>query len=538
MRHFIILLLLTLLPTLLLSNISKSSYFIEKESNISTKIIMDNEDELFSSDPALLVEAISPNTTLWVKETLSNKHLFHASILGTTTRHENGQEIFYRLQNPSLSLLINLDSLIGSETQSYLLAWISGNAFYYGMILLLLFYTIFFSFIFNHKSFRYYLYFHIALIILLLDTDGWLQKIIWLDYPSLSSTTTPIEMVITTSFMILFSRKLLSTKHSLKVLDTILILFNAIIISSLLLFFFMPIEFTMQVILMLSLVITSIIFIAVLYMFVARKTKSQTYYLIAWMSLLIAMVIEYLRYMGYIPSNIVTILLLKIVLFFELLIVSTMTISQRFSYLEAEQKNIKDLARENAHALSQKKFDTKNLQKKHDLLNKLAGTDSLTGLVNRREFFNTSESLIFRSKNNFTPYALMMLDLDHFKNVNDTYGHDIGDVVLKDVTHAINNQTRPDDVFGRIGGEEFAIYMPDITSEEAEAIANKFCKIVRELVIDAGVETITVTMSVGLVTDSNREFTLSELMKSSDVALYEAKKTGRDRVVTVEGLPR
>jgi len=214
------------------------------------------------------------------------------------------------------------------------------------------------------------------------------------------------------------------------------------------------------------------------------------------------------------------------------------TISQRYTQLEKEIREVKKSAKENEKKLSQLNFDEKRLQHKHDLLNKLAGTDALTGLYNRREYFNICESLIFRAKNEFAPYAMMMLDLDHFKSVNDTYGHDIGDLVLKSVTKAITEAKREDDIFGRIGGEEFAFFMPNTTSKEAEEIANSFCKLVSRLQIDTGKEIIKVTVSIGLASDANRQFTLSELMKSSDIALYQAKENGRNRVVSVEGMPR
>ncbi|RLA72324.1 MAG: diguanylate cyclase response regulator, partial [Epsilonproteobacteria bacterium] len=126
---------------------------------------------------------------------------------------------------------------------------------------------------------------------------------------------------------------------------------------------------------------------------------------------------------------------------------------------------------------------------------------------------------------------------DHFKNVNDTYGHDIGDIVLKAVTQAANEQKRPNDVFGRIGGEEFAMFMPQIVAKDAEILANKICKSISQLVIKGDRESITVTISIGVTSDANRDLTLSELMKSSDDALYEAKDTGRNRVVAREALP-
>ncbi len=254
--------------------------------------------------------------------------------------------------------------------------------------------------------------------------------------------------------------------------------------------------------------------------------------------LLIAIIIEYLRYTGILPSNLFTLLVLKITLFLELVIVSLSLLSYRITHLEKEQAIIQTHLKKSESQLQKKDLDQERLQHRHDLLNKLAGVDSLTGLYNRREFFNISESLIFGAKNTMSPYALMMLDLDHFKKVNDTYGHDAGDTVLKEVTKAINEHKRSDDIFGRIGGEEFAIFLPKTNAKEAELLANELCLVVEKLIVQSESQSIPITVSIGVTADLNYESTLSELMKSSDIALYEAKEKGRNCVVVVDSLPR
>jgi len=535
MQNFIILLLLSFFSTTLFANSSQTAYYLQTDSSTDYKKIIDNSQNFIDDDSLYLIEAIIPNSILWVKNPQFDHPQFSSN---TTTRYTNNNSKYYRIQNPSLTLLINLESFSKSDTKKNLIIWISSNAFYYGVVLILLIYIFIFRFIFRHKGFIYYIYFHLFMIILLMDMDGWLQKIIWFEYPLTSYISTPLLMIISISLMALFTRKLLSTKINTKIIDTIILSLVTLNIISPILFFFQPLDITLELITALSLLTTITLLIGTIFTLISNKSDIQRYYLLAWMALTISMILEYFVYLGYLAPSLYINIILKFVLFLELITISIMTIEEYISDIEVKNSEIINLMQENEYQLSQKKFDTKQLQKKQDLLNKLAGTDSLTGLYNRREFFNISESLIFRAKNNFEPYSLLMLDLDHFKNVNDTYGHDIGDLVLKKVTHAISEMKREDDIFGRIGGEEFAIFLPNTQSKEAEDIANKFCKIVRELPIDTGKKIIQITVSIGIASDSNREFTLSELMKSSDLALYEAKHNGRDRVIMVEGLPR
>jgi len=534
MKNIILYILFLILPTLLLSE-SNPQYYIQKDNNISSQTIMQSSDILFSDHSSNLKDAITPNNTLWLKNISYDSHIIKSS---EAKRLEYNESIFYHIKNPSISLLIELEKIFKNKSEINIIGWISINAFYYGVIFALLIYVIFFSYIFKHKSFLYYSYAHIALIVFLADADGWLQRIFWYDHPLLSMVTIPITMVLSISLITIFTRMLLSTKDLSRKIDIILILLIYINIISTTMIFFVSSDIANQTIEYIVLTSLAFLIYAIFHIISTNKFSSQRYFVILWEILLIALFVEYLRYLNYIPSNILTSMVFKVVLFFELIIISMTTISQRYNQLEKDIKDIKISAKENEIKLSQIEFDEKRLQQKHDLLNKLAGTDGLTGLYNRREYFNICESLIFRAKNEFEPYALMMLDLDHFKNVNDTYGHDIGDLVLKSVTSAITNAKREDDVFGRIGGEEFAFFMSNTTAKEAEVIANSFCKLVSKLQIDTGNEIIGVTVSIGLTSDSSRQSTLSELMKSSDVALYEAKESGRNRVVSVEAMPR
>lgn len=162
-------------------------------------------------------------------------------------------------------------------------------------------------------------------------------------------------------------------------------------------------------------------------------------------------------------------------------------------------------------------------------LQRLASTDSLTGISNRRYFLQRAQVELLRSERYGLRLALLMLDIDRFKNVNDTFGHGMGDAVLKAVVGACNQSLRQVDILGRLGGEEFAALLPQTDQAGALAIAERMRRAVAAVEIPAKEGTIRVTISLGLA-ELRRGEDLDALMRRADAALYQAKDEGRDRV--------
>ncbi|MDA8093500.1 MAG: diguanylate cyclase [Betaproteobacteria bacterium] len=160
----------------------------------------------------------------------------------------------------------------------------------------------------------------------------------------------------------------------------------------------------------------------------------------------------------------------------------------------------------------------------------LATTDELTGIANRRRFMTLAQREFERSRRYGRSLALLMLDVDFFKGVNDTYGHAAGDVALAAVTHAIQEKLRSADAFGRLGGEEFAVLLAETDSTGACELAERLRVAVERLAIPADDETIHLTVSIG-VAEIDRDEDVEQLLHRADLALYGAKKSGRNRVV-------
>ncbi len=161
-------------------------------------------------------------------------------------------------------------------------------------------------------------------------------------------------------------------------------------------------------------------------------------------------------------------------------------------------------------------------------------TDALTFLPNRRHIVRNLQEEVYFADRYGTPLSLSMLDIDHFKQINDTYGHSVGDDVLRTLSGELRDHIRHPDLIGRYGGEEFIILLPHSTSKAASEQAERLCKHVRSLRITSGEHEIALTVSVGIAQYRVHMESWEELLNRADSALYQAKKNGRDRWVVSE----
>ncbi|HUZ74373.1 MAG TPA: PleD family two-component system response regulator [Stellaceae bacterium] len=164
----------------------------------------------------------------------------------------------------------------------------------------------------------------------------------------------------------------------------------------------------------------------------------------------------------------------------------------------------------------------------------LALTDGLTGLYNRRYLSVHLDGLVARAAEGGLGPSLLMLDIDSFKRVNDTYGHAAGDAVLREVTARVSRHVRPFDLFARYGGEEFVVVLPETPLRVAETVAERLRMVVAEAPFEIGdpPAKFSVTISIGLAVTEDAHETSASLLRRADAALYAAKAAGRNRVVT------
>jgi len=168
------------------------------------------------------------------------------------------------------------------------------------------------------------------------------------------------------------------------------------------------------------------------------------------------------------------------------------------------------------------------LQAVRDELSRLVSTDSMTGLFSRRRWLELAATEFSRHRRYKRPLTLLMADLDFFKRINDTYGHDIGDEVIRRFAGVLRAMGRDSDLPGRIGGEEFAVLLPETPMAGAEEVARRVVAACRAVSVPIPTGQVQFTCSLGVAEPTEIDGSFDDMMKRCDAALYEAKRGGRD----------
>ena len=195
-----------------------------------------------------------------------------------------------------------------------------------------------------------------------------------------------------------------------------------------------------------------------------------------------------------------------------------------FEALEAELKRTR-------RALEIKEIELKAvLAQAHEITN----TDVLTFLPNRRKIIVDLQEEVIRATRYSTPLSISIVDIDHFKKVNDTHGHTTGDDVLRTIAARLREQIRHPDTLGRYGGEEFLIVLPNSELKAAVEQASRLCQHVRSMHIESNSHKLSVTISIGVAQLKFTEENWEQFLHRADVAMYQAKNNGRDQWAAAE----
>jgi len=170
----------------------------------------------------------------------------------------------------------------------------------------------------------------------------------------------------------------------------------------------------------------------------------------------------------------------------------------------------------------------------HEEIYKLVSTDGMLRIPNRRNLMEQVQKEMSRCRRHRRHLSLAMFDIDHFKNINDTYGHLAGDFVLRDITERVRGNLRKEDTFGRYGGEEFVILMPEVPLAGAAVVGEKIRRLIAETPFDYIHHSIPVTVSIGIAIWTPEIETVEQFIKIADNRLYKGKRSGRNIVVTTD----
>jgi diguanylate cyclase (GGDEF)-like protein/PAS domain S-box-containing protein len=213
--------------------------------------------------------------------------------------------------------------------------------------------------------------------------------------------------------------------------------------------------------------------------------------------------------------------------------IKTLSKSRKEYWLNLSMIPLKDRNGELTYYASIERDVTNEIKLVNELEN-LSKTDSLTGLLNRRTLLEIAAKEISRYQRSGTVFCLLMLDLDHFKNINDTYGHAGGDKILQAVAELLKEQERPYDYAVRMGGEEFCILLSNTSMKQAYRFAERIKKLISEINIYEKGQSIKITTSIGISEVIKTDINLESTLKRADEALYNAKEAGRNCIVKSE----
>lgn len=177
-----------------------------------------------------------------------------------------------------------------------------------------------------------------------------------------------------------------------------------------------------------------------------------------------------------------------------------------------------------------------HIRQQYDL-EQLAITDPLTGLLNRKGFLDHAQRMLERQHPDGPSIAVLMLDLDHFKQINDRHGHAAGDAVLRHFARLLRAQLRPSDCSGRLGGEEFAALLPNVSPDTAQQIAERLRQHLQQQPAPYASGLLPITVSIGLQLAAKPPLQIEPLLLQADQALYRAKQNGRNQIVVAMSLP-
>ncbi|WP_299203663.1 diguanylate cyclase [uncultured Amphritea sp.] len=404
-----------------------------------------------------------------------------------------------------------------------------------GIGILVVFYNLLIGFSTRMPEYIWYTLYIMAAMMALLSSTGLGYRYLWQGSPWFADFAPIIFSLLTLGLATQFTRCFLNTRESRiidRLLQSLFLLGGLALLCYLLGWRGYALKFTLLYALL------TVLFPLIGVWQYKKGREDARFYVLGWSVWSLAILIAVTRNIGVIPSDFVTSFSPPLGFCIEGVLLS-LALADRINYLTqqkeaAELLHITHLQQEQTmleRLVAERTVELEHAVKRAELL---AQTDSLTGVLNRRAFFEYGEKELDRARRFQTPLAVVMIDLDLFKQINDNYGHASGDNVLIAAITSLQTITRTVDTFGRIGGEEFAALLPQTNLEDATDLAERLRAGLEAMEVRVGEMTVNVTASFGVAAVDVMTESLAESMKRADEALYRAKSRGRNCVEQAE----
>ena len=479
----------------------------------------------------------------------SDRFVHHRSFLFPVAGTSQLQKIYFRIETTS-SVQVPVNILDRNEFFERDQAQLALQGVYYGIVLVMALYNFFLYLRQRDSVYAFYVIYVITFVIVQLGLTGFSYQFLWPNAAEWNTRSVAVFTPLVVVSCIMFLINFLDLKNSYPSVCRSLYLqaFAAVIVSGLAL----VVPYSQVIRLAAGLAIfTSIFLLCVSYLITIRtRQKYAVYFSVAWTIFLAGSAIIAMTKFGFMPRTPLTESSAQIGSAIEVILLS-FALAERFHDESARRvKAEQETSRMNNVLIRQQRaqndlLETQvsertvalsvaldDVQKLNTELRDLSTTDQLTGIRNRRYFDELFDIEFKRSQRNRTAIGLLLIDIDNFKNVNDIYGHLVGDKCLREISQVIAAQVRrPPDLVCRYGGEELAVVLPETHCEGVSALAERIRHSVEVLEIESEGERITVTVSIGYAAISATQLDKGQaLVKCVDDALYHAKKEGRNRV--------
>lgn len=416
------------------------------------------------------------------------------------------------------------------------------QALFYGAMLVMVLYNLLIFFTTRDISYLYYVMSVVSISTLLAGIEGLTFKYIWPDNTWLNDSSLVVGLSGMVLFSALFFRSFLSIPKTRPLLSKLLLAFAVFALGTATGAFFFPYRLMMLATILLAVCAILTVFSAGIIRW-RDGFHAARYVNVAWTCVLVAGLLLALNKLGFLPRNSFTENVVQIGTGFQTLLLS-FALAHRLTYerdmrekaqqesAAAQQNLLQQQVRANEDLDHMVRRRTEELEQANIKLKEIGSTDGLTNLLNRRAFeeiFLVEYKRAYRGK---SPVAILMIDLDHFKQINDTYGHPFGDLCLITAASLIQGCIRrPPDVAARYGGEEFIVMLPDTDIKGAVCVAGNILKGLSGTAIRDGERVTAITASIGVaaaIPDSQSD--RDKLLKEADQNLYAAKEKGRNRL--------